>query len=321
LILLTENDPIEAVTRVLKRCTYVVAPVSILFIKYFPEWGRGFSNWTGAAYNTGITENKNSLGWDCLILGFFFVWHLFRTLGREKGRERRDELLQCIGFLWMIGWLFMIADSKTPLLSVFLAIAIFLLSRLRRVNKSYLGVYVISIALILFAADGIFNLYEPFLEMMGRNASLTERKPLWDELLRWGAQNPMLGTGFESFWLGDRRETIWDTMKWAPSQAHNGYLETYINTGLVGLCLLLCLLVATYRKALRSMARGDILGQFRFPFLFAIVAYNWTEASMYGLHPIFFMLFLVTMDLPASPETVPAIDNGTDTDRTYYAAT
>src|SRR5882757_5311912 len=76
LIVLTEPDPQESVTRLIKRCAYVVVPVSILFIKYYPEWGRGFDPWTGEAFNTGITTNKNSLGADCLILGFFLFWHL-----------------------------------------------------------------------------------------------------------------------------------------------------------------------------------------------------------------------------------------------------
>ena len=42
LIVLTEPDPKEAVIRLMKRCAYVVVPVSILFIKYYPELGRGF---------------------------------------------------------------------------------------------------------------------------------------------------------------------------------------------------------------------------------------------------------------------------------------
>src|SRR5262249_3395644 len=42
LIVLTEPDPEEAVTRLLKRCAYFLVPFSILFIKYYPQWGRGF---------------------------------------------------------------------------------------------------------------------------------------------------------------------------------------------------------------------------------------------------------------------------------------
>src|SRR5206468_241828 len=56
LIVLTEPDPEEAVKRLMKRCAYVVVPASILFIKYYPQLGRGFDPWTGAASSNGIAE-------------------------------------------------------------------------------------------------------------------------------------------------------------------------------------------------------------------------------------------------------------------------
>src|SRR2546421_534541 len=76
LIVLTEPDPKEALIRLMKRCAYVVIPVSILFIKYYPELGRSFDEWTGDPMNNGIATDKNMLGADCLILGYFFFWHL-----------------------------------------------------------------------------------------------------------------------------------------------------------------------------------------------------------------------------------------------------
>jgi len=298
LVLLTEPNFEESLTRLLKRCSYIIAPVSILWIKYYPEYGRGFSEWTGQAYNTGITENKNSLGWDCLILCFFFVWHLLMTLRREKSKARRDELILCIGFLAMISWLFSIADSKTPLVALFLSLAILLFTGVRWVNRRLVGVYVLAAVAMIVTVEWTIGIYESALEILGRNASLTERTPLWAELRKWGDRNPVFGVGFESFWLGERRETIWETMKWAPSQAHNGYLETYINTGAVGLALLLCLIIATYCKAHRALLHDFDFGRYRYAFLFAILIYNWTEASLYGLHPVWFMFFVLAIDYP-----------------------
>jgi exopolysaccharide production protein ExoQ len=40
LVLLTEPDPEEALVRMMKRSAYVLLPVSVLFIKYYPELGR-----------------------------------------------------------------------------------------------------------------------------------------------------------------------------------------------------------------------------------------------------------------------------------------
>ena len=72
LIVLTEPDREEAVTRLMKRCAYVIVPVSILFIKYYPQWGRSFDLERGAM-NTGITENKNMFGGRPSDPGFLFL--------------------------------------------------------------------------------------------------------------------------------------------------------------------------------------------------------------------------------------------------------
>jgi exopolysaccharide production protein ExoQ len=298
LILLTEASFEEALATLLKRCAFVIVPVSILFVKYYPEWGRGFNEWNGQAYNTGITENKNCLGWDCLILAFFFAWHLLMTLRREKGKARRNELLLSLAFIGMIWWLFSIADSKTPLVSLFLALAILLLTGARWVNKQLIGLYILGAAVILIAADQTFGLYDETLQVLGRNASLTDRAPLWAELRKWGDQNPVLGTGYESFWLGKRREKIWEIVGWNPSESHNGYLETYLNMGGLGLLLLLCLVFVIYRKSKTALLGDFWFGRFRFAFLFAILIYNWTEASLYGLHPVYFMFFVIGLEYP-----------------------
>ena len=302
LVLLTEPNFEDAFTTLWKRCGYVIVPVSILFIKYYPEWGRGFSPWTGQGYNTGITGGKNALGHDCLILGYFFVWYLLMTLRREKSKARRNELILSVGFLVMIGWLLSIADSKTPLISLVLALAILLFTGLRWVDKRRIGIYLLSVIVVLGAAEATFGVYETTLDLLGRNASLTGRAPLWAELRTWGDENPILGIGFESFWLGERRERLWEIFTWRPTQAHNGYLETYLNLGLVGLLLLLFLIAATYRRSRQMLLRDICLGRFRFPFFFAILIYNWTEASLYGLHPIFFMFILITMEYPKLKE-------------------
>ena len=125
LIVLTEPDPEEALIRLMKRCAYVVVPVSILFIKYYPELGRGFSPW-GGAVSTGIATDKNALGGDCLILGYFFFWYLLQTWRSERSRWRRNELWLIAGFSIGIWWLFTQAHSATSSISLIVGILVLL---------------------------------------------------------------------------------------------------------------------------------------------------------------------------------------------------
>ena len=61
LVLMTEPDFEEALRRLMKRCAYVVVPVSILLIKYYPAIGRNAGPWATASMNNGIAQGKNLL--------------------------------------------------------------------------------------------------------------------------------------------------------------------------------------------------------------------------------------------------------------------
>jgi len=305
LVLLTEPDPMEALTRLMKRCAYVIVPFSILFIKYYPEWGRGFSPWTGEGFNVGITLGKNSLGWDCLILGFFFFWYLLQTWRAERGMVRRNELVLIIATLVGIWWLLSMAQSSTSFVSLLLGALIVVLVGRRFVNKRLIGTYIIITVLALAAAESMFGIYDRTLQLLHRDPTLTERTMLWDDILKVKI-NPVLGVGFESFWLGERRQKLWDETRWQPSEAHNGYLETYLNLGLLGLLLLLGLLFATFQKIRPQLLTNFEFSRFRLGFLVAIIVYNWTESAFKGLHPVWFVFYIIALDYPksrfASPE-------------------
>ena len=73
LIVLTEPDPEEALTRLMKRCAYVVVPVSILLIKYYPQLGTTYDEWTGTQMNNGIAIRQKLAGCRLSDPGFLFL--------------------------------------------------------------------------------------------------------------------------------------------------------------------------------------------------------------------------------------------------------
>jgi hypothetical protein len=91
------------------------------------------------------------------------------------------------------------------------------------------------------------GVYANAVTLLGRNATLTDRTEVWELALRL-QPNPILGAGFESFWLGQRLEDLWSKFWGKPNQAHNGYIETYLNLGLIGLVILFAPILATFRK-------------------------------------------------------------------------
>ena len=297
LILFTEPDPQEAIVRLMKRSAYVFLPMSILFIKYYPEVGRGFDAWTGAAMNNGINTSKNEMGWMCMILGLFFFWHLLQTLKTEKSKARRNELLLTGGFLYMIWWLLFRADSSTSLMSLLVGMLIVALLGLRSLNKRLISQYLLLAVVTLLVGELTIGIVGRLIALTGHNTTLAGRAELWRQLLSLHT-NPIFGVGFESFWLGDRLKTLAALHWWAPNEAHNGYLETYLNLGLIGVFILMGCIIATYRKARLDLLRNFQFGRFRLGFLVAVIMLNWTEASFKGLSAIWFVFYIIAMDYP-----------------------
>jgi len=302
LVLLTEPDPEEAFIRLMKRCAYVLVPASILLIKYFPVWGRAYNFWNGASSNVGVTTDKNELGFDCLIFGFFFAWYLLQVRQREHGKPRRNELLLCVGFLTMIFWLLKMAHSSSSLGSLLVGIAVTLFLGLRFVNKRRLGIYItVGIVLILFAQFA-FGIFGAGVEMLGKDPTLTGRTDLWKILVPWKI-NPIFGTGFESFWLGERSAKLAQIYWWHPNEAHNGYLETYLNLGLIGLALMLALFFSAFCRGRKMLMDNFEFARFSLGFLAAFIFYNWTEAAFKSLHPLI-LIFLITFMKYPRPQAV-----------------
>ncbi len=295
LVILSEPNPMGSLKVCLKRVSYIILPVSILFLKYYPGWGRGFSEWTGEAYNLGITTDKNALGVDCLILGFFYFWHLVHVLKWAKSKDRRDEILICLVFIAMIWWLLSIASSSTPLVCLIFSVVVSILLGFKWVKIRMLGTYLILCALAYIVGEEVFDIYTNFLIMLGKDPTLTERTILWATIFTVEI-DPIFGAGFESFWLGERLEYMWSQHNFRPNQAHNGYLETYINLGIIGLALHILLLVNTFFKSKQTLSVDFEYGRLRFGLLVAMVFYNWTEATFKAVHPMYTIFYLIAID-------------------------
>ncbi|HEY1788138.1 MAG TPA: O-antigen ligase family protein [Verrucomicrobiae bacterium] len=305
LIVLTEPDVIEAVTRLMKRCAFVMFPVSILFIKYFPNLGRLYDVWEGHPMYTGIATNKNELGFDCWILGAVLFWHALQVLQWDAGRKKRDEILLCAGLLCMDLWLLKMAHSASSFVALMLASGVMLFLGLRWVQKRHVTGYLLGgIAICALAGLGL-GFLGSFIHLLGRDETFTGRTDIWHILWNWKV-NPIVGTGFESFWLGDRREAVQNLYP-GLNQAHNGYLETYLNLGGIGVALTVGILLATYGKSRHELFRHFEFGRLRMAYLIAFIVYNWTEASFRQNAFPFFMFFLVAIDMPKSRKVVPEL--------------
>src|SRR5436190_23821909 len=98
---------------------------------------------------------------------------------------------------------------------------------------------------------------------------------------------------------------MWAKYSFHPNQANNGYLETYLNGGLVGLSLLAAMIVSGGSKLKKELLLGASYPIVRFAFLVSAVVYNWTEAAFNGLSLVWVVLLISALNYPPSPGLMP----------------
>ncbi len=298
LVVLTEADPRMAVKRLLARAAFVLIPLSVLFIKYYPELGRGYDRWTWSPYYAGVATGKNALGYICLVLGIGSLWRWLAAFRSEDGKPAAGPLVAHGAVLAMIVWLFWKADSATSLACFLLGGSLLWIAGLRRSTRTgpvatvFIGLLILLAASVLFLSSGT-----GLVEAMGRDTTLTGRTDLWDQLLRIPV-DPLFGTGFESFWLGERVEAFWRTYWWHPNQAHNGYLEIFLNLGWMGLALLAAVVAGAGRNIRRAFRRDPETARLCLAYLAVALLYNLTEAAFKSFHLMWFAFLLAAAAHP-----------------------
>jgi O-antigen ligase len=281
LVALSDKLPADAGVAVLRRLAYLLIPLSILICRYFPEIGKQYDPWTGTGYYTGCATSKNMLGLACLVSGLFFFWDTVKRWSDRRQRRNRHILAVKAVFLAMTVYLLHLAKSATS--SVCLMLGCLLIAAahsqfFRRHPRLLNWMVPVCFGLYLFLAFGL-GLSGEFAGAVGRDPTLTDRTNIWAFVLRM-QPNPLLGTGYESFWLGQRLDWFWTQSGLGRiNEAHNGYLEVYLNLGSLGLFFLGCLLAATYRNICRGVKQGNSIGFLALAFWTVLLFYSMTEAG------------------------------------------
>ena len=182
LVIFSELDTIDTVVTLLKRVAYVVLPVSILWIKSYPQLGRESAEWGGSMSNCGITVGKNSLGCISSIFALVFVWHLLRVLRTEKSSSRRNEIRLITVLLLMVGYCLWKAHSATSWLSLIAAALVMVFLGFRTVNMRLIGTYAVAAAVVLVIAQFTFDVYGKIVAVSGHEATLEGRSRLWEDV-------------------------------------------------------------------------------------------------------------------------------------------
>ena len=298
-IVITEGEEGDGIGKIIRRCAYILLPLSVVFIKYFPELGGvGYDPWGNGPFFSGVTQTKNHLGRLCMISGLYFFWAGKKILQDSRGLAGK---MAPIVISIIACWLLFKANSKTAITGFFVGILVlFMLKRLQALKMHRMFGMCIGAALMILLSlqFGLgINIFEDFTSALGRDKTLTGRTELWEDL--WNMKtNPIIGVGYDSFWIGERVRTLWNKWWWRPNEAHNGYFEIYLELGIVGLLFFGMMLVATYRKIIKTMDINFDQGKFKMVIFLVFILFNLTEASAKGVQLVWTLFLFVSLEYP-----------------------
>jgi exopolysaccharide production protein ExoQ len=152
------------------------------------------------------------------------------------------------------------------------------------------------------------------IQMLGRDPSLTGRSDIWESVLRENT-NPLIGVGYYSFWTGDRLTRVSEGYYYVLNEAHNSYLETYLDGGFIGVFILAMLLGSNLLRHMKRLQEGELDGGHAFGIAIGMVAaiYGCTESIFSRLDLIWFVLLLTACSY--TPAAAAAADSLANTDR------
>lgn len=216
---------------------------SILAVITIPG-ARGVPPWEGT-WN-GIFNHKNSLG----AASGFAALLLFGSMWMSQGRPR--HWFMGLGMLALV----MLAASQSRTSQIIFVLSMIAFYIARKSEKTALiwaaSYLVLTVAIVgityIAVASGIMD---PVFAALERKPTLSGRIPLWTLVVPEMLKEFWFGYGYLGFWDETSNRVIvistHPTLNFVPYYSHNGLIETWLNTGLVGLSLFVAATAQAFR--------------------------------------------------------------------------
>jgi len=296
LVILTDRRPALALERLIARVGYVLLPASVLLIKYYGQFGHDYTP-DGIQMNTGVSTNKNMLGVMLLVVSLYTLW---RWIGIWRAKDRPDRRRRLIaqGVLLLFGLLlFRLANSVTSLACFALGGSFVLATNHHWFKARPVRIHLLAMGLLLAGGLAILiGAQGSLIHAVGRQSNLSGRTEIWAAAIK-AAPNPLIGAGYEDFWISPYAKNFSAQLVgwWHPeglNEAHNGYIEVYLNLGCVGVGLIALILVTGYRRAVKAFRRNTRIGGLFLSYIIVAAVYSFSEAGFRMLDAIWIFLLL-----------------------------
>jgi exopolysaccharide production protein ExoQ len=136
--------------------------------------------------------------------------------------------------------------------------------------------------------------------LLGKDSSLTGRTAIWSSVTDSIAKRPLLGYGYQAFWLALEGESyrVILAVSWVLAQAQNGFLDVMLEMGAVGLAIVVLVFGFAFRDGVVCLLRSRDHTQLRaVEWYLAIVMltliYNLDESFLFEPKHLGSMIFVI----------------------------
>ncbi|MCP8939775.1 O-antigen ligase family protein [Alsobacter sp. SYSU M60028] len=245
--------------------------------------------WAGAW--SGLYVHKNSLGAGAAIGAVVLIY----AIGLTRGPLRVFFMAALAATLLAL----VKAHSATALVNMALLVCVMLWARLaqkspgRTIPLTLAGFGLLALLVLeVLVVDGL----DPFFQLVGRSADISGRLPLWEITLQYVGARPLLGYGYEAFWIpfSSQVEFVASVVHYRPFYSHNGITETLLNGGVVLVALVVTAYVVSTARALRLLLSGERRFYATFPLVFMafFLVANLTESRILFRNDLIWTLFV-----------------------------
>jgi O-antigen ligase len=218
------------------------AAVALLLPSYGVESGFRGEAWQGVFYQKNVLGRLMALG--AVVFLLTAVGHGWRWL-------------KWAGF-GLAGALVVMANSATSLVALVALLAVLPLYAALRGRYTFTVPFFI--AMILgggLLAMWFTNNSEAVFSLLGREGTFTGRTNIWSAVLDKIWERPWLGYGYGGFWLGWEGESaevlIVLPQNNVPTHSHNGFLDLWLDLGLLGLVAFVARLLLFIPRAVQRV--------------------------------------------------------------------
>lgn len=134
-----------------------------------------------------------------------------------------------------------------------------------------------------------------FLELLGRDATLTGRTDIWMILSRQIAEDPWLGYGYKAFWSVEDGPVYWVRAgtSWPVPTAHNGWIEVALAIGIPGMLMMAVVFLGAAVRAIGRLFRGTE-AYWALPYIALIAVVSVSESNLMQQNSMGWVLFVAT---------------------------